>query len=109
MFGLGPSDTWQGGPAIVDRARQALLPIGLAGDEVKLDESHIVVGMTPGDDSAWAFDLPKVSTTHKGKTEVWLPRITAHLEREGDQWRIDALHLSLAVPDSLVPMKLPLI
>lgn len=102
VFGLGPSDTWQGGPAIVDRARQALLPIGLAGDEVKLDESHIVVGMTPGDYSAWAFDLPKVSTTHKGKTEVWLPRITAHLEREGDQWRIDALHLSLAVPDSLV-------
>lgn len=102
VFGLGPSDTWQGGTAIVDRARQALLPIGLAGDEVKLDESHLVVGLTAGDYSAWVFDLPKVTTTHKGKAEVWLPRLTAHLEREGDRWRIDALHISLAVPDSLV-------
>lgn len=102
VFGLGPSDTWQGGTVVVDRARQALLPIGLAGDEVKLEESHAVVGLAEGDSSAWAFDLPKVTTTHQGKAETWLPRLTAHLERDGDRWRIDALHVSLSVPDSLV-------
>lgn len=102
VFGLGPSDTWQGGTVVVDRARQALLPIGLAGDEVKLEESHLVIGITEGDFSAWAFDLPKVTTTHKGKSETWLPRITAHLERDGDRWRIDAMHVSLSVLDSLV-------
>ena len=102
VFGVGPSDTWQGGTVIVDRARQALLPIGLAGDEVKVDDSHIVVGLAEAEYSAWAFDLPKVTTTHKGKSSVWLPRMTAHLVRDGDRWRIDALHVSLAVPDTLV-------
>ena len=102
VFGLGPSDTWQGGTVITDRARQALLPIGLAGDEAKVEDSHVVIGLADSEYSAWAFDLPKVTTTHKGKSEVWLPRLTAHLVRDGDRWRIDALHLSLAVPDAMV-------
>jgi ketosteroid isomerase-like protein len=102
IFGLGPSDTWQGGTVITDRARQALLPIGLAGDEAKVEDSNIVIGLAEAEYSAWAFDLPRVTTTHKGKTETWLPRITAHLVRDGDRWRIDALHLSIAVPDALV-------
>ena len=102
IFGLGPSDTWQGGTVITDRARQTLLPIGLAGDEVKIETSAVVIGMADAEYSAWAFDLPKVTTQHKGKSETWLPRVTAHLVRDGDRWRIDALHLSLAVPDALV-------
>ena len=102
VFGLGPSDTWQGGTVVVDRARQALLPIGLAGDEVKIEDSQIVVGLNDAEYSAWAFDLPRVTTTHKGQSDVWLPRMTAHLVRDGDRWRIDAVHLSLAVPDALV-------
>lgn len=102
IFGLGPSDTWQGGTVITDRARQALLPIGLAGDEVKVEESSLVVGLAEGEYAAWAFDVPKVTTLHKGKSETWLPRVTAHLVRDGDRWRVDALHLSLAVPDAMV-------
>lgn len=102
VFGLGPSDTWQGGTVITDRARQALLPIGLAGDAVKVEDSRVVVGLSLEEYAAWAFDLPRVTTTHKGKSELWLPRLTAHLVRDGDRWRIDALHLSLAVPDQLV-------
>lgn len=112
VLGLGPSDTWTGGTVIGDRSRQALLPIGLAGDTVKFEDSRIVVGLTEGDDAAWAFDLPKVTTTHKGKSDVWLPRITMHLVRvfekvpqegrEPGRWKIDALHISLAVPDALV-------
>lgn len=102
VLGLGPSDTWTGGTVIGDRSRQALLPIGLAGDTVKFEDSRIVVGLTDGDDAAWAFDLPKVTTTHKGKSDVWLPRITMHLVRVFEKWKIDALHVSLAVPDALV-------
>lgn len=102
VFGLGPSDTWQGGTVVGDRIRQAMLPIGLSGDTVKVEDSRPVVALSPGEQSAWAFDLPKVTTTHKGKAEVWIPRVTLHLEREGDTWRIDALHLSLPVSDQLV-------
>ncbi len=102
VFGLGPSDTWQGSTVISERSRQALLPIGLGGDAVKVEDSRIVVGLAAGEYTAWAFDLPKVSTTHKGKTQSWLPRLTSHLVREGDRWRIDALHVSLSVPDQLV-------
>jgi ketosteroid isomerase-like protein len=102
VLGLGPSDTWSGGMVIGERARQALLPIGLAGDTIKFEDSRIVVGLDDSDDTAWASDLPKVTTTHKGKTEVWLPRITMHLVREFEKWKIDALHVSLAVPDALV-------
>lgn len=102
IFGLGPSDTWQGGTVINDRARQALLPIGLSGDTAKVEESRIVIGLGPGEDTAWAFDLPRVTTSHKGKSEQWLPRLTAHLMRDGERWRIDALHLSLSVLDQLI-------
>lgn len=102
VFGLGPSDTWLGGLVIGERARQALIPIGLAGDTLTVEDSRIVVGLAVDDSAAWAFDLPKVTTTHKKKTDVWLPRLTAHLVHEGDRWRIDALHVSLSVPDQLV-------
>lgn len=102
VFGLGPSDTWLGGTVINERARQTLIPIGLSGDTVKVEDSRIVVGLAANQYAAWAFDLPKVTTSHKGKSEVWLPRMTAHLVRDGDRWRIDALHVSLSVPDSLV-------
>ena len=30
-----------------------------------------------------------MTTRHKGKSEVWLPRMTAHLVRDGDRWRIE--------------------
>ncbi|MFO0598591.1 MAG: nuclear transport factor 2 family protein [Myxococcaceae bacterium] len=101
VLGLGPSDTWSGSVVVGERARQALLPIGLAGDTIKFEDSKIVIGLAPGDQAAWAFDLPKVTTTHKGKSAVWLPRVTMHLIKDG-KWKIDALHVSLAVPDALV-------
>ncbi len=102
VFGLGPSDTWQGGTVVGDRVRQALLPIGLSGDTVKVEDARPVIALSPGGESAWAFDLPRVTTTRKGKAEVWLPRLTLHLERAGEGWRIDALHLSLPVADAVV-------
>lgn len=100
VFGFGPSDTWTGA-MIGDRIRQSMLPIGLSGDAVRVQDSRVVVGLD-GDDAAWAFDLPKVTTTHKAEDQKWLPRITAHLVKKNETWRIDALHVSLGVPDSLV-------
>ena len=102
VFGLGPADTWTGGANVVTNLRQQLLPIGLSGDALEIESSQLVVGLGRGDDTAWAFDLPKVRTTHQGTRSTWLPRVTAHLVREGDRWRIDALHVSLSVPDALV-------
>lgn len=102
VFGLGPSDTWLGGLVVGERSRQALIPIGLGGDSLKIEDSRLVVGLAREEYAAWVFDLPKVTTTHKGKSDTWLPRLTAHLVREGDRWRIDALHVSLPVPDQLV-------
>lgn len=100
VFGFGPSDTWTGA-MVGDRIRQSMLPIGLSGDAVRVDDSRVVVGLD-GDDAAWAFDLPKVTTTHKAEDQKWLPRITAHLVKKNEAWRIDALHVSLGVPDALV-------
>lgn len=102
VFGLGPGDTWGGGARVVDSVRQALLPIGLAGDGIAVNESRVVVGLSEDELAAWAFDLPKVRTVRRDQAETWLPRITAHLVTDGDTWKIDALHVSLAVPDQLV-------
>jgi hypothetical protein len=102
VFGLGPADTWAGGATVIDRARQALLPIGLAGDGIAIADSRVLVGLSEDERGACIFDLPKVRTVRRDKAETWLPRITGHLVRDGDAWKIDALHLSLAVPDELV-------
>lgn len=102
VFGLGPADTWAGGANVITHVRQQLLPIGLSGDALEVESTRVVVGLGPGNDSAWAFDLPKVHTTHHDDTSTWLPRVTAHLVREGERWRLDALHVSLAVPDAMV-------
>jgi hypothetical protein len=59
----------------------------------------IVVGLADGDGAAWAFDAPRVTVVHEGTTEVWLPRLTAHLVHRGARWEIDALHLSLPLSD----------
>lgn len=102
VFGLGPSDTWSGGETVLEKARQALLPVGLAGDGVKVVDSRPVAGLSEDGRSAWLFDLPKVKTVHLEKDATWLPRLTAHLVQVDGKWLMDALHVSLAVPDQLL-------
>lgn len=101
VFGLGPSDTWVG-PAVSTRLHQVMLPIGLSGDALRVEDSHVVVALDEREEGATAYDLPKVTSTHKAKEEVWLPRVTAHLVKVGDAWKFDALHVSLGVPDQLL-------
>lgn len=102
VFGLGPSDTWSGGETVLEKARQALLPVGLAGDGVKVVDSRPVAGLSEDGRSAWLFDLPKVKTVHLEQDATWLPRLTAHLVQVDGKWLMDALHVSLAVPDQLL-------
>ncbi|MEW5740711.1 MAG: nuclear transport factor 2 family protein [Myxococcota bacterium] len=102
VFGLGPSDTFNFRDTLIDRARQELLPLGLGGDKLEISDSRVTVGLGKGETSAWLYDLPKVTATHKGEDSTWLPRITGHAVKDGDRWRLDALHLSLAVSDALL-------
>lgn len=102
VFGLGPSDTFNFRDTLIERARQELLPLGLGGDTVAISHSRTEVGLGNGDESAWFYDLPKVTATHKGDDSTWLPRLTGHAVKDGNRWRIDALHVSLAVSDALV-------
>lgn len=101
VLGLGPSDTWVG-PTVSTRLHQVMLPIGLSGDALRVEQSHVVIAVDESGQGATAYDLPKVVTTHKAKDDEWLPRITAHLVKLGDAWKIDALHVSLGVPDQVL-------
>ncbi len=101
VFGPSPDDTWHG-EQVATRIRQTLLPIGLAGDAVRVEESRVTVAIEEGARTAWAYDLPRAVVTSHAQDSVWLPRVTAHLVREGDDWKIDALHVSLGVPDEVL-------
>jgi uncharacterized protein (TIGR02246 family) len=102
VFGLGPSDTWSSREAVVTYTRQAFLPLGLSGDTLAISESRVAVGLAPGEKSAWLYDLPKVVVGHGRDDHTYLPRLTGHAVKDGTHWRLDALHVSLAVSDALV-------
>ncbi len=101
VFGLGPSDTYARRDLFLVRLAQQLLPLGM-GDSVQIAGSKPVVGLGAGSRSAWVFDFPRVTITHKGTTSEWLPRLTAHLVLEDEGWKIDALHVSLGIDDEVV-------
>lgn len=101
VFGLGPSETFNFRDPLIERLKQELMPLGLRGDTLRVAESDIRVGLADGGRSAWLFDLPKVIFEHKGEATIWLPRITAHAVLDETRWRIDALHVSLPVSDTV--------
>jgi ketosteroid isomerase-like protein len=101
VFGLGPSDTYSRRDTFLIRLAQQLLPLGL-GDSLKIASSKPVVGLAPGSTSAWVFDFPRVTVTHKGSPTEWLPRLSAHLVLDGADWKLDALHVSLGIDDEVV-------
>lgn len=99
-FGLGPSELYTDRDALLERVSQALLPIGLRGDKVRVVASHAQAALAPGELSGWLWDLPRLEHERRGETSVWQPRLTAHVVRDFDGWRIDALHVSVGVPDA---------
>lgn len=102
VFGLEPADTWQGAMVIVERAQQQLMSVKNSQVQLHIEESKVEVGLSEGATSAWAYDIPRVSVRARQETKQWLPRVSAHFVLESSGWKIDALHVSLAVPDEVV-------
>lgn len=103
-FGLAPSDTYAQRDPLLNFLRQELLSLGLETEVLRIRSGRIDVGLADGAQSAWFWDLPRVEHERKGKGKAttWLGRVTGHaLKREG-AWVIDAVHVSLGVPDEKI-------
>lgn len=98
-FGLAPSDTFADSAAVLKMLQHELMPVGLGRDVVRIRTRRIDVGVAADHASAWFWDLPRVELERKGVTSVWLPRVTGHVVYVKGRWRIDAVHVSLPVPD----------
>jgi hypothetical protein len=101
-YGLGPSDTFAQRDPLINFARQELLSISLESEVLRIRSGRVDVGLGLGDQSAWFWDLPRVEYEKKGKTTTWLARVTGHAVKLDGQWTIDAVHVSLGVPDEKI-------
>ncbi|MBL8919978.1 MAG: nuclear transport factor 2 family protein [Myxococcaceae bacterium] len=101
-FGLGPSDTFSGRDPAINFVRQELLSISLESEVLRIRSGRIDVGLAQGEQSAWFWDLPRVEYERKGKTTTWLARVTGHAVKQDGAWQLDAVHVSLGVPDEKV-------
>lgn len=102
VFGLAPSDTYAQRDPVINLARQELLSIGLGTETMKVRSSRIDVGVGASGQSAWFWDLPRVDYEKKGKTTSWLVRVSGHAVKSETGWVVDAVHVSLGVPDEKV-------
>lgn len=101
-YGLGPSDTFAQRDPLINFARQELLSISLESEVLRIRSGRVDVGLALGEQSAWFWDLPRVEYEKKGKTTTWLARVTGHAVKLDGQWSIDAVHVSLGVPDEKI-------
>ncbi len=101
-YGLGPSDTFNQRDPLINTLRQELLPLGFKGEVLRIRSARIDVGLAPSGDSAWLWDLPRVEYEKQGTVTTWLPRVTAHAIKLEDGWALDAVHVSLGVPDEKI-------
>lgn len=101
-FGLGPSDTFSQRDAVINFVRQELLSVALGSEVLRIRSGRIDVGLANGEQSAWFWDLPRVEYEKKGKTTTWLARMTGHAVKVDGAWMLDAVHVSLGVPDEKV-------
>lgn len=101
-YGLGPSDTFAQRDPLINFARQELLSISLESEVLRIRSGRVDVGVALGEQSAWFWDLPRVEYEKKGKTTTWLARVTGHAVKLDGQWSIDAVHVSLGVPDEKI-------
>ena len=102
VFSLGPADAWTSQEEVATRLGQQLLPLSLGGQKLSVVGSRPSVGLADGGQSGWVSDLPQVTLVGPSGTTQWLPRVTAHVVRDGSAWRFDAVHVSLGVADELV-------
>jgi hypothetical protein len=102
VYGLGPSDTFNQRDPLINTLRQELLPLGFKGEVLRIRSARIDVGIAASGDSAWLWDLPRVEYEKSGAVTTWLPRVTAHAIKLQDSWELDAVHVSLGVPDEKI-------
>lgn len=102
VFGLAPSDTYAQRDPVINLARQELLSLGLGTETMHVRSSRIDVGVGASGQSAWFWDLPRVEYEKKGKISTWLARVSGHAVKTESGWVVDAVHLSLGVPDEKV-------
>ncbi|MBE2252383.1 MAG: nuclear transport factor 2 family protein [Myxococcus sp.] len=104
VFGVGPSDTWAQRDPVINFLRQDLLSIGLDTEVLRIRSGRVDVGIAASEQSAWFWDLPRVEYERKGKGKVqtWLARVTGHAIKRDGAWLIDAVHVSLGVPDEKI-------
>lgn len=103
-YGLAPSDTYAASDPLINFLRQELLSIGLETEVLRIRSGRIDVGVADSGQSAWFWDLPRVEHEKKGKSKAttWLARVTGHAIKSDGQWVIDAVHVSLGVPDERI-------
>ena len=103
-YGLAPSDTYAARDPLINFLRQELLSIGLETEVLRIRSGRVDVGVADSGQSAWFWDLPRVEYERKGKgkTSTWLARVTGHAIKNDGQWVIDAVHVSLGVPDEKI-------
>ncbi len=103
-YGLAPSDTYAARDPLINFLRQELLPVSLETEVLRIRTGRIDVGVADSGQSAWFWDLPRVEYERKGKGKAttWLARVTGHAIKRDGQWVIDAVHVSLGVPDEKI-------
>jgi hypothetical protein len=101
-YGLAPSDTWAQRDPVINVARQALLAIGLGTATLRIRTGRIDVGVAPDGRSAWFWDVPRVEWETKARSTKWVVRVSGHLIKTDERWLVDAVHVSLAVPDEKI-------
>ncbi|MDX2011854.1 MAG: nuclear transport factor 2 family protein [Myxococcaceae bacterium] len=101
-YGLAPSDTWAQRDPVINVARQELLAIGLGTATLRIRTGRIDVGVAPDGRSAWFWDVPRVEWETKARSTKWVVRVSGHLVKVDERWLVDAVHVSLAVPDEKI-------
>jgi hypothetical protein len=101
-YGLAPSDTWAQRDGVINSARQQLLAIGLGTATLRIKTGRVDVGVSADGTSAWFWDVPRVEWETKARRTKWLVRVTGHALKADGRWVIDAVHVSLAVPDEKI-------
>jgi hypothetical protein len=101
-YALAPSDTYAQRDPLINAVRQQLLSIGLGTAALRIRTHRIDVGIAKNARSAWFWDLPHVEWESKGVSTTWLARVTGHATKVEEQWQLDAVHVSLAVPDERI-------
>jgi hypothetical protein len=102
VFGLGPNETYNFRDVFIEALRRDLAAVRSGDLRLTIADSRPVIGVGADGTSAWFFDRPDVVRSTGGNNVTCAPRVTAHAVLVGGAWILDAVHVSLPVPDAQV-------